>query len=110
MQLRRLTRALLAAALVAVVLTVGAIASYLNARGVANRLVGPLPTGIYQFHVGLIPFNQHPNGRMGWVISYGPARGDAHAAIYVSVTGTVIGTNPLDLQDRLPLTLSRPAT
>ena len=102
---------LLAVSSVAVALfALTAISSYVNARGVANRLFGPLPAGTYQFHNGLIPFARHPNGKIGWVISYGPVTGDAHAEIYVSPMGTVVGTNPLALHERLTLSAVRPAT
>jgi hypothetical protein len=85
--------------------------SYRHTRAVAGTLMGPLPDGMHQFHSGAIPFDRHPNGQWGWVISYGPEPGDAHAAIYVSLTGKVIGSNPTDLLRRLPTRSgSRPAT
>jgi len=92
--MRRLARATFLAAIAAISL---GIASYLHARSIANRLWGPLSAETVQFHDGVIPFHRHPNGSWGWDIGYGPQVHDAHAEIYVSPFGRVIGTNPLDL-------------
>jgi hypothetical protein len=84
------------------------IASYLHARSIANRLWGPLTATTLQFHDGVIPFRRFPMGSWGWVIGYGPQLHDAHAEIYVSPFGRVIGTNPLGLERDLMAWQRRP--
>ena len=92
------------AVLVLCTLTVGlGVASYHRARGQAASLVGPLPPEVLQFHNGVVPLRRDPYARRwGWVISYGPEVGDAHAEVYVSPwSGRIVGTNPPALLDRM---------
>jgi hypothetical protein len=79
------------------------VASYHRAWHEASALVGPLPPGVLQFRSALIPLGPVPYAeRWGWVISYGPEPGDAHAQLYVSPwSGRVIGANPPDFLDRM---------
>ncbi|HXV85288.1 MAG TPA: hypothetical protein VD793_01245 [Gemmatimonadales bacterium] len=78
--------------------------SYAGARFAAGKLVGPNPplTGrTMTFHARGVP---ELRGRpRAWVIAYSRSTlpGVGGARIYVSVTGTVLATQPADLDLRL---------
>lgn len=103
--MRRLTRATCFAVIIAILL---GITSYLHARSIANKLWGPLRAEELQFHDGVIPLRRFPTGSWGWVIGYGSQLHDAHAEIYVSPFGRLIGTNPIGLQRDLMAWQRRP--
>ena len=76
-------------------------ASYAGARFAAGRVIGPNPPGLgppssrFEYK-GISAVRGKPRG---WVISYPAARqfGPGGAAIYVSPTGSLLGTRPADL-------------
>jgi hypothetical protein len=80
-------------------------ASYAGARFTAGKVTGPNPEGLgasaTRFEIKGIPaLRAKPRG---WVISYPQARkfGPSGAAIYVSPTGSLLGTRPANLAQRL---------
>jgi hypothetical protein len=80
-------------------------ASYAGARYTAGRVTGPNPPGLgpsstrFEFK-GIPGVRAKPRG---WVISYPRAGefGPRGAEIYVSPTGSLLGTRPADLAQRL---------
>jgi hypothetical protein len=80
-------------------------ASYAAARFTAGRLVGPDPQALgsatSRFEAkGISALKAKPKG---WVIAYPRARqfGPSGAEIYVSPTGTLLGTRPANLAQQL---------
>jgi len=80
-------------------------ASYAGARFTAGRLTGPNPEGMgpatsrFEFK-GITALPGKPRG---WVIAYPNARqfGPRGAEIYVSPAGSLLGTRPANLAQRL---------
>jgi hypothetical protein len=80
-------------------------ASYAGARFTAGRLLGPYfngfgpPTAHFAF-AGIPTLRAKPRG---WVVSYPSAKefGPQGAEIYVSPTGSLLGTRPADLAQRV---------
>ena len=80
-------------------------ASYAGARFAAGRVTGPNPqalgpaTSRFEFK-GIAGLRAKPRG---WVIAYPNARefGPRGAEIYVSPAGSLLGTRPADLAQRL---------
>jgi hypothetical protein len=80
-------------------------ASYAGARFAAGRVTGPNPQALgkasshFEFK-GIAALRAKPRG---WIIAYPNARefGLRGAEIYVSPTGSLLGTRPADLAQRL---------
>ena len=79
-------------------------ASYAGARLTAGKVVGPSPQLgplTTEFAFGGIPML--PDKPRGWILAYPEAAGFGRdgAEIYVSPTGTLLGTWPEDLADQV---------
>jgi hypothetical protein len=82
---------------------VASIFSYRHAESVADRFVGPLPHEVGRFRAAPIPFRRAPvSERWSWAIAYGDRNHDGFE-VYVSFRGHVVGTNPLDVKERLDM-------
>jgi len=76
--------------------------SYEGARFAAGRVVGPNHPGLgpatarFAFQ-GIPSLKAHPRG---WIVSYPPSGNSAigEAQVYVSPTGELLGTRPVDLR------------
>jgi hypothetical protein len=80
-------------------------ASYAGARFTAGRLLGPDSgrLGSPTAHFAYAGIQGLPAKPRGWVLWYPSAKqfGDQGATIYVSPTGTLLGTRPADLVRRV---------
>jgi hypothetical protein len=80
-------------------------ASYAGARFTAGRVIGPGPSGLgpattrFAFQ-GIPSLKNHPRG---WIVAYPAARnfGRGGAEVYVSPTGQLLGSRPVDLARRM---------
>lgn len=100
---RRVVRGLQLGLTATVCMAIAATVSFRHARTVADRFIGPPAEQLQPFREALVPIGRHPiTARWGWVFAYGDQHHDG-VMVYVSPSGEIVGTNPLDLGERLRL-------
>ena len=102
---------LITVAVLAVMMCVLMLGSYLNAIRVANAYVADAPDGPYEFVTGRFVGLTDPWGWLGfftpmWVLRYDNPKDDLYTRIYVNLTGTKVynvrGLSPVPLFGEVP--------